>query len=250
MKTITLDWKGWWLLKQPMSRVPELAATCGLFAIVGAKLEKVGNGIGCSKREPIMFGAHKGGNFAEFIENLQKTAFGHFIRTRCEEIKKNPIVYVASLPVTFELPQLNGYVGLIYSKMPYLPRHHAVPPAHSGNPVKIISAGKQMGILSEVSFGASSNTGARTAVPELADEAMAAAIAADAQSTRIMSPKEAEEAVKGVATEKVAKPHAFETERVAKPLMRKTERYVKPGESGRQAITDDTAFDSTSLPKK
>src|SRR5690606_22188623 len=60
VKSFTLDWKGWWLLRSPMSNVPELSARTAVFAVIGARLKKVGSGVGSTAREVVLFGSYRG----------------------------------------------------------------------------------------------------------------------------------------------------------------------------------------------
>lgn len=237
LKTVTLDWKGWWLLKQPMTEAPEMALKASIYAIVGAKLEKAPTGIACSKREIVVIGAHRGESLREFLVNLQKSAMGHFIRTRAGEIKKHPIVYVAKFDEAADFAEQAGVVSLIYDNMPFAPRHFAMPAKYEGVPLKIVNCGRTFGLKPEYLFGGNDDglgekrqlDSNATHNPD-ADAAMATAIAAEVQATRKVTREEMD--VRGIATEKVAKPPGMiETEKVGKPVsMIETERIDKPRE--------------------
>ena len=99
MKSFTLDWKGWWLLRTPISDVPELKPKCGVYAVMGAKLQKVKGGVGSTGREPILFNVYRGDESAkEHFLKLQKMSLGVFVANRAKEINKHAIVYFAPLP--------------------------------------------------------------------------------------------------------------------------------------------------------
>lgn len=237
MKTVTLDWKGWWLLKQPMTEAPEMALKATVYAVVGAKLDKTPQGIACSKREIIMLGAHRGEPLREFLVNLQKSAMGHFIRTRAAEIKKHPIVYVARIDENWDFAEQAALISLLYDNLPFAPKHFAMPAKYAGPPLKLVNAGRTFGLKPEYAHGGTDDGEGEsrrldsnaTHNPD-ADAAMSAAIAAEVQATRKVSREEME--VRGIATEKVAKPPGMiETERVEKaPLVLATERIDKPPE--------------------
>jgi hypothetical protein len=236
LKTVTLDWKGWWLLKQPMTKAPEMALKASVYAVVGAKLEKTGAGIACSQREIIVVGAHRGETLEEFLANLQKSAMGHFIRTRASEIKKHPIVYVARFDENADFAEQAGVVSLLYDNLPFAPKHFAMPAKYAGNALKLVNCGRTFGLKPEYVVGGNDDGEGEkrrldsnsTHNPD-ADEAMAGAIAQEVQATRKVSRSEMD--VRGIATEKVEKPAGMiETERVTKPLPGtiETERVTKP----------------------
>jgi hypothetical protein len=233
-----LDWKGWWLLKQPMTKAPEMALKATIYAVVGAQLEKTAAGIACSKREIICIGAHRGEPLDEFLINLQKSAMGHFVRSRAAEIKKHPIVYVARLNESADFAEQAAIVSLIYDNLPFAPKHFAMPAKYSGGPIKLVNTGRTFGLKPEYVVGGSDDGQGEnrrldsnsTHNPE-ADQAMAAAISAEVQATRKVTRSEMD--VRGIATEKVDKPPGMiETERVEKPspAVLATERIDKPAE--------------------
>jgi hypothetical protein len=219
LKRFTLDWKGWWLLRTPMSDVPELAPRCGVYAVMGARLKKVGNGVGSSAREPILFGVHKGDeSLKEHLLKLQKMSLGVFATNRAREIRKHAIVYAAALPEDTDLGELAAVLSLIYQTVPFAPKHHAMPAPYQGEPMHIRNTGRPPGLPDEIAHGTGKETpgkdGDATQDGE-ADAAMAAAIAAEAQATRRLT--QAEMDARGIATEKVEKPpRLVETAKVDK----------------------------------
>lgn len=220
MKSFTLDWKGWWLLRTPMSDVPELKPKCGVYAVMGAKLKKVGKGVGSSAREPILFGVHKGDEtLLEHLMKLQKMSLGVFAVNRAKEIRKHAIVYAAALPDDTDLGDLAGILSLIYGTVPYAPKHHAMPTPYGGDPVLIKNIGRPPGLVEEIFHGkgkAEKPKDSDATQDGEADRAMEAAIAAEAQATRRLTQEEMD--ARGIATEKVAKPNEhLATEKVEKP---------------------------------
>lgn len=259
LKTVTLDWKGWWLLKQPMTKAPEMALKATIYAVVGAKLEKTAAGIACSKREIICVGAHRGEPLEEFLVNLQKSAMGHFIRTRASEIKKHPIVYVARFDENADFAEQAAIVSLLYDNLPFAPKHFAMPAPYSGGALKLINTGRTFGLKPEYLVGGRDDGQSEkrqldsnsTHNPD-ADAAMAAAISAEVQATRKVTRSEMD--VRGIATEKVDKPPGMiETERVEKPAptVLATERIDKPAElSDRlKRVAPENSSDSTTATK-
>lgn len=221
MKSFTLDWKGWWLLRTPMSDVPELKPKCGVYAVMGAKLKKVGNGVGSSAREPILFGVHKGDDsLLEHLTKLQKMSLGVFAVNRAKEIRKHAIVYAAALPEDADLADLQGILSLIYQSVPFAPKHHAMPPLYGGDPMLIKNIGRPPGLAEEI-FHGKGKAGTKAKDSDAtqdgeADRAMEAAIAAKAQATRRLTQEEMD--ARGIATEKVAKPQDhLATEKLEKP---------------------------------
>lgn len=262
MKSFTLDWKGWWILRTPISDVPELSTKCCIYAIMGAKLMKVGNGIGSSGREPVMFGVHKGDeSIKDHLLKLQKMSLGVFALNRCKEIKKHPTIYVAALPDDADLGDLAAILSLIYGAVPFAPKHHAMPAPYAGENFHIKNAGRNPGLPEEVfhrdkvSDSDKTRDGDATQDGE-ADAAMSAAIAAEAQATRRLTQEEME--VRGIATEKVAKPpgqipteklekppRLVETTKVDKNKLEQglaTERVPKPPGVNKAADNGDTEF--------
>ncbi|MBZ0137386.1 MAG: hypothetical protein K8I27_13550 [Planctomycetes bacterium] len=220
MKSFNLDWKGWWLLRTPMSDVPELASTCGVYAVMGAKLKKVGNGVGSSGREPILFGVHRGDeSIKENLVKLQKMSLGVFAANRAKEIRKHAIVYAAALPEDTDLGDLAAILSLIYKAVPFAPRHHAMPPDYTGEPMLIKNTGRPPGLVEEIFHGSGKPTKGKDSDATQdgeADRAMEAAIAAEAQATRRLTQEEMD--ARGIATEKVAKPQDhLATEKLDKP---------------------------------
>ena len=220
MKRFTLDWKGWWLLRTPMSDVPELNANCGVYAVMGARLKKVGNGIGSSGREPILFGVHKGDeSIKDHLIKLQKMSLGVFAVNRAKDIRKHPIVYAAALPQDTDLGDLAGILSLIYKAVPFAPKHHAMPAEFTGEPMLIQNNGRSPGLVEEIFHGKGKPQKPKDsdATQDIeADRAMEAAIAAEAQATRRLT--QAEMDARGIATEKVAKPQDhLATEKLDKP---------------------------------
>ena len=257
LKTVMLDWKGWWLLKQPMTKAPEMALKATIYAVVGAKLEKTTAGIACSQREIICIGAHRGESLEEFLTNLQKSAMGHFIRTRATEIKKHPIVYVAKFDENADFAEQAAIVSLLYDNLPFAPKHFAMPAKYSGGSLKLVNTGRTFGLKPEYVVGGSDDGQGEkrrldsnsTHNPD-ADAAMAAAISAEVQATRKVTRSEMD--VRGIATEKVDKPPGMiETERVEKPAATAlaTERIDKPAElSDRlRKVGGDTATGETGI---
>lgn len=218
LKSFTLDWKGWWLLRTPMSDVPELGAKCCVYAIIGAKLKKVGNGIGSSGREPILFNVYRGEESAkEHLLKLQKMSLGVFTANRAKEIGKHPTVYVAPLPEDTDLGELAAILSLLYGAVSYAPKHHAMPAPYQGEAFHIKNTGRNPGLPEEIFHREKKPAGDSDATHDgAADSAMAAAIAAEAQATRRLT--QAEMDVRGIATEKVAKPvEHLSTEKIEKP---------------------------------
>ena len=221
MKSYRLNWQGWWLLRTPISDVPELATKCCVYAVLGAKLKKVGGGIGSSAREPILFNVYKGDEpVKEHLLKMQKMSLGVFVANRAKEIAKHATVYVAPLPDDTDLGELAAILSLIYGAVPYAPKHHAMPPAYEGESVLILNDGRNPALPQEILHGIRDDAAA-TQDPDstrdgTADSAMAAAIAAEAQATRRLT--QAEMDVRGIATEKVDKPgEHMATEKLDKP---------------------------------
>jgi hypothetical protein len=221
MKSFTLDWKGWWLLRTPMTDVPELKARCCVYAVMGAKLKKVNGGIGSSGREPILFNVYKGDETAlEHLTRLQKMSLGVFAANRAKEIGKHSIVYMAALPQQTDLGDMASILSLLYQAVPYAPKHHAMPPKYSGENFHIKNAGRNPGLPEEL-FHREKSDSDKTHDPDAthdggADAAMSAAIAAEAQATRRLT--QAEMDARGIATEKLAKPpNHIPTEKLEKP---------------------------------
>lgn len=254
MKTFTLDWKGWWLFRSPLSAAAELNSTTAIYAVMGAKLKKVEQGIACTAREPVLFNVHKGGALRDHLDKLIKMSLGVFALKRCQEIRKQPIVYAAFLPDDTDLGDLAAILSLTYGAVPFAPKHHAMPKPYDGEPIRINNTGRAIGLPSEIVFGAGK---ARVADSDQtrdgesdADAAMSAAVAQEAAVTRTMTRQDME--VSGLATERVAKPERepLSTERVDKPAEPRphlvettridkedvaqglqTERVAKPGEA-------------------
>ena len=222
MKSFTLDWKGWWLLRTPISDVPELGAKCCVYAIMGAKLKKVNGGIGSSGREVVMFGVHKGDETVkEHLTKLQKMSLGVFALNRCKDIKKHPTIYVAALPEDTDLGDLSSILSLVYGAVPFAPKHHAMPQPYQGENFHIKNTGRNPGLPEEMFHRDKTADSDDTLDPDAthdgdADAAMEAAIAAEAQATRRLT--QAEMDARGIATEKVAKPEShIPTEKLEKP---------------------------------
>lgn len=220
MKSFKLDWKGWWLLRTPMSDVPELHPACGVYAVMGARLKKVGNGIGSSAREPILFGVHKGEeSLLQHLTTLQKKSLGVFATNRAREIRKHAIVYAAALPDDTDLGDLAAILSLLYKAVPFAPKHHAMPAEYTGEPLLVQNAGRSPGLPEEIFHGKGTPEKAKDSDATQdgeADRAMAAAIAAEAQATRRLTQEEMD--ARGIATEKVAKPQDhLATEKLEKP---------------------------------
>jgi hypothetical protein len=244
-----------------MTDVPELGARTAVYAVMASKLKKVGKGVGSSGREIVMFGVHKGEgeeSVKAHLEGLGKTALGVFITKRCKEIRKHPIVYVAALSDDTDIGELSNILSILYGATPFAPKHHAMPQPYTGPAVTIINSGKVPGIAAELQAGEGLAEPRRkdadsTSDPE-ADEAMSKAIANEAAATRRMT--QAEMDARGIATEKVDKPHHLATEKVDKPpklvettkmdkddvrLGIETERVPKPPEIA-GAAESDTEF--------
>jgi hypothetical protein len=220
VKSFTLDWKGWWLLRTPISDVPELKAKCCVYAVMGAKLQKVKGGVGSSGREPILFNVYRGAESAkDHFLKLQKMSLGVFAANRAKEINKHAIVYLAPLPDDTDLGDLASILSLLYGAVPYAPKHHAMPPKYAGENFHIKNAGRNPGLPEEM-FHREKADSDKPHDPDAthdggADAAMTAAIAAEAQATRRLSQHEMD--VRGIATEKVAKPqHQIPTEKLDK----------------------------------
>ncbi|MCA8916748.1 MAG: hypothetical protein KDB90_15250 [Planctomycetes bacterium] len=222
MKSFTLDWKGWWLLRPSMSDVPELAPKCCVYAVMGAKLKKVGTGIGSSGREPILFGVYKGDEpVREHLQKLLNMSLGVFAAKRAKEIKKHAIVYAAAVPDDADLADLAAILSLTYAAVPFAPKHHAMPAPYDGETFHIKNEGRNPGLPPEIFHRDKSADSDKTHDPDAthdgaADAAMAAAIAAEAQATRRLTQEEMD--ARGIATEKVAKPQEhLATEKLDKP---------------------------------
>lgn len=222
MKTVTLDWKGWWLLRSPISGAADLNSTTAVYAVMGAKLKKVEQGIACTAREPVLFHLHKGGPLREHLEKVMKMSLGVFALKRCQEIRKQPIVYAAFLPDDSDLGEMAGLVSLLYGALPFAPKHHAMPKPYDGEPIRVLNTGRAIGLPSEIAFGAGKTRLAdsdQTSDGE-ANAAMSAAIAQEAAVTRTLTREEM--ALSGIATERVAKPDRPEvigTEKLDKPAV-------------------------------
>jgi hypothetical protein len=247
LKTYTLDWKGWWLLRPEMSAAADLKAPAAVYAVVGAKLRKVAKGIVCSAREPVLFGVHSG-PLRGHLAGLLKTSLGQFIIGRCAEIKKKPIVYAAALPDGADLPAI---LALVYGAVPFAPRHHNMPAPYKGEPVRILNSGRAIGLPADISFGVEKGflDDDETHI-SAADKAMRAAMDSDAQATGIRNPdaggsavtERVDKAPELLPTEKVPKPQArlIDTEKVNKDLPVRglaTERVARP-----TGTVDDTEF--------
>ena len=218
MKSFTLDWKGWWLLRPALSDVPELAVKCCVYAVMGAKLKKVGGGVGSSGREPILFNVYKGDEpVRQHLINLQNMSLGVFAAKRSKEIQKHAIVYVAEVPADADLGDLASMLSLIYEAVPYAPKHHAMPETYAGETFHIKNDGRNPGLPPEIFHRDKSAAPATPRDPDAtADAAMEAAIAAEAQATRRLTQGEMD--VRGIATEKVDKPQEhLATEKLDKP---------------------------------
>lgn len=250
MKTFTLDWKGWWLFRSPLSAAAELNSTTAIYAVMGAKLRKVDQGIACTAREPVLFNAHKGGTLRDHLEKTIKMSLGVFALKRCQEIRKQPIVYAAILPDDTDLGDLSAILSLLYGAVPFAPKHHAMPKPYDGDPLRITNAGRAIGLPSEINFGTGPSAGRPADSDQTrdgeADAAMTEAVAKEMAVTRTMTRQDAE--ISGLATERVSKPQALSTEKLDKPDPPKlvettkiskedvaqgmaTERVAKPGAS-------------------
>lgn len=221
MKSFTLDWKGWWLLRSPISAAADLNSTTAIYAVMGAKLRKVDQGIACTAREPVLFNVHKGGTLRDHLEKLIKMSLGVFALKRCQEIRKQPIVYAALLPEDTDLGEMAAMLSLLYGAVPFAPKHHAMPKPYDGEPMRLVNAGRAIGLPSEIVFGAGKTRVADSDQTrnEDADSAMSAAVAKEAAVTRTMTRQDME--VSGLATERVAKPakgESLSTEKVDKEL--------------------------------
>lgn len=234
MKSFTLDWKGWWLLRTPISDVPELKPKCGVYAVMGAKLQKVKGGVGSSGREPILFNVYRGNETAkEHFLKLQKMSLGVFAANRAKEINKHAIVYLAALPDDTDLGDLGSILSLLYAAVPYAPKHHAMPPKYTGETFHIKNLGRNPGLPEELFHRDKPAGEGKPSDPDAthdgtADAAMSAAIAAEAQATRRLS--QAEMDARGIATEKLDKPQQhISTEKLDKdaPTMVETARIEK-----------------------
>ncbi|MBE7490604.1 MAG: hypothetical protein HS108_02405 [Planctomycetes bacterium] len=256
MKSFTLDWKGWWLFRSPLSAAAELNSSTAVYAVMGAKLKKVEQGIACTAREPVLFNVHKGGgNLRDHLEKLLKMSLGVFALKRCQEIRKQPIVYAAFLPDDTDLGDLAAMLSLLYGAVPFAPKHHAMPKPYDGEPMRLVNTGRAIGLPGEITFGSGKPRVAdadQTRNGEAdADAAMSAAIAQEAAVTRTLTREEMQ--VSGLATERVAKPardgalstekldkpdaprpHLVETTRIEKDDVAQglaTERVAKPGDN-------------------
>jgi hypothetical protein len=220
VKSFTLDWKGWWLLRTPISDVPELRPKCCVYAVMGAKLQKVKGGVGSSGREPILFNVYRGTESAkEHFLKLQKMSLGVFAANRAKEINKHPIVYLAPLPDDTDLGDLASILSLLYGAVPYAPRHHAMPLKYEGETFHIRNTGRNPGLPEELFHREKSEADKRKDPDEthdgVADAAMSAAIEAEVLATRRLS--QAEMDARGIATEKVDKPQShISTEKLDK----------------------------------
>lgn len=212
-------------------------------------------------------GAHRGESLKEeFFSNLQKSAMGHFIRTRAAEIEKHPIVYVAKFDDNADFAEQAAIVSLIYDNLPFAPKHFAMPAKYSGGSLKLVSTGRTFGLKPEYVVGGSDDGQGEkrrldsnsTHNPD-ADAAMAAAISAEVQATRKVTRSEMD--VRGIATEKVDKPPGVvaKTERVEKPAATTlaTERIDKPAELsdrlrkvGSETTTGETGIVDTTTATK
>ncbi|MCC6465957.1 MAG: hypothetical protein IT463_11515 [Planctomycetes bacterium] len=240
MKTYTLDWKGWWPLRSPMTSVPALAATTAVYAVMGAKLKKVEQGIACTAREVVLFGLHRGGALKDHLDKMQKMSLGVFAAQRCQEIRKTAIVYAAALPETLDLAELQALLSLLYGAAPFAPRHHAMPPRYEGEAVLVKNTGRVPGVPEQIRHGEAEESeadsdrtsdGSKTIHPEV-DDAMRAAMEKEMAATRQLTRQDVE--ASGLATERVAKPERpslVETTRLEKddvPKGLETERLPKP----------------------
>ncbi|MCF6228041.1 MAG: hypothetical protein L3J82_05140 [Planctomycetes bacterium] len=234
MKSFTLDWKGWWVFRTPVSDVPELMPRNAVYAIMGSKLVKTAKGIASKGREVVMFGACHGEPVREHLENLQKTALGVFALNRCKEIKKNPLIYVAALPDDTDAGDLSTIVSLLYSMVPFAPEHHAMPAPYEGKAVLVKNIGSNIALPEEIFAGSGDKSepslpSADETVDSAADNAMRKAIESEAAITRRMTQDEMD--AKGIATEKLAKPNALvETAKISKEELGgiATERIDRP----------------------
>ena len=200
-----------------MSEAPELGSAAAVYAVMGARLRKVSKGVACTAREPVLFGAHQGGPVREHLAALLKSSLGAFALERCKEIRKQAIVYAAILPDDTAAADLGAIVSLIYGAVPFAPRHHSMPPAYTGPPVRILNTGRVPGLPAEIKFGVDKHLldPDQTRVGE-ANLAMAQAMARDAVATRALAPEDV--GIGGLATERVARPEeVVATEKVAKP---------------------------------
>jgi hypothetical protein len=259
VKSFKLDWKGWWLLRTPMSNVPDLQARTAVFAVIGARLKKVGSGVGSTAREVVAFGSYQGDEpVREFLEKVQKMSLGVFVTNRCKEIRKYPLVYVAAVDDATP-DELSAILSLLYEAVPYAPKHAGMPKPYKGDGLQIANGGKNPGLPEEVFRGGHGKPEIRgseaTVIPE-ADAAMAQAIAQEVAATQRVS--HGEDDVNGIATERVAKPPGhFTTEKVDKPpkLVETTridsesvpqglatERVDKPPHYADEAEDDKTEF--------
>jgi hypothetical protein len=235
LKSFDLDWKGWWVFRTPVSDVPELAPRNAVYAIMGSKLVKTAKGIASKGRELVMFGACHDEVIREHLENLQKTALGVFALNRCKEIKKNPLIYVATLPDDTDAGDMSSIVSLLYAQVPFAPKHHAMPQPYEGKAILVKNSGSKVGLPEEIFAGKGGQS-----EPELpasgddtvdgsADAAMRKAIEAEAAVTRTLTQEEMD--AKGIATEKVPKPNPMvETAKIPKEELTgiATERIERP----------------------
>lgn len=242
MKRFTLNWKGWWLLRPHMTDVADLRVKCAAFAIMGARLKKVGRGIGASHREPVMFGVHKGDEpLRQFLHELQKKSLGVFVDRRCRDIRKHPTVYVAALPEDTDLGELGAILSVIYESVPYAPRHHAVPEPYDGEPIHVSNRGRNTGLPDEIEKGwddpaDGSEDSDRTHDAEI-DTGMDPNQDRSIATEKVPHPDEAESQL---PSERVDKPPLVETARLDKdniPQGVETERVPKPSDEG------DTRYD-------
>lgn len=220
-KTYKLDWKGWWVLRTPMSNVPDLNARTGVYAVMGAKLKKVEGGIACSSRELVLFGVHKGEtSLREAIEGLQKMSLGVFATKRCEDIRKKAIVYAAALPDNTELDELASILSVLYGAVPFAPKHHVMPPPYDGTAILIQNLGRTPGLPEEIFVGTGGkpeNDADRTR--EDLETTLMDAAKLRAKATRRTLKEEiiTRDDIQGLATEKVGKPSELASSKLERP---------------------------------
>jgi hypothetical protein len=243
VKSFKLDWKGWWLLRTPMSKVPDLGAKTAVFAVLGARLKKIGDGIGSSARELVLFGSYNGdAPVRDYLERVQKMSLGVFAYNRCKEIGKQPIVFVAEVDAGQE--DLAAIVSLLYEGVPFAPKHSSMPAPYRGGPFHVINAGKNPGLPEEVFRGgetqASRESGA-TVLPE-ADAALAQAIAREVTATRRVPADDVDPGA--LPTERVQKsPGHFTTEKLDRPP-----RFVETSKVDRDSIAAGVATERVDKP--
>lgn len=234
MKSFTLDWKGWWVFRTPVSDVPELFPRNAVYAIMGSKLVKTAKGIASKGRELVLFGACYDECVREHLENLQKTALGVFAINRCKEISKNPLIYVAALPDDTDAGDLSTIVSLLYSKAPFAPKHHVMPAPYQGKAVLVKNVGSNIALPKEIFAGSGdkyepSQPSADETVTLAADATMRQAIEAEAAVTRHMSQNERDE--RKIATERIVRRKVLiETAKITKEELIgiATERIDRP----------------------